>query len=79
MHIYIISELLAMIGFRVPQLYTRNLELFIIPHYRTNSGANSFFPRALRLVNKMSNQLDFFNSSRDNLKTNTIFYLKKSF
>jgi len=72
-------ELLAMIGFWIPRLYTRNLDLFVIPHYRTNSGANSFFPRTLRLANKISYSLDFFNSIRDKFKINTLLYLKKNF
>jgi len=52
-------ELLAMIGLRIPRQYTRNLDLFVIPHYKTNSGAFSFFPRALRLANTISHYFDF--------------------
>lgn len=70
-------ELLVMIGFRIPRLYTRNLDLFVIPHYRTNSGAFSFLPRALRLANLISHHLDFFNSTRVNFKLNTVLLLKK--
>ncbi|KAF0758131.1 transformation/transcription domain-associated protein-like, partial [Aphis craccivora] len=52
-------ELLVMIGLRISRLYTRNLDLFVIPHYRTNSGAFSFLPRTLRLANLISHHLDF--------------------
>lgn len=48
------SELLAMIGFRFPRLYTRNLDLFVILIYKINIGAFSFLPRALRLANTIS-------------------------
>lgn len=65
-------ELLAMIiGLRIPLLYTCNLDLFIIPHYRTNSGAYSFLPRAFRLANTISHYLDFLNSTHVNFKHNT--------
>lgn len=70
-------ELLVMIGLRISRLYTRNLDLFVIPHYRTNSGAFSFLPRALRLANLISHHLDFFNSTRVNFKLNTVLLLKK--
>lgn len=39
-------ELLAMISFRIPRLCTRNLDLFVIPHYWTNSRANSLLPKS---------------------------------
>lgn len=45
----------------------------------TNYGANSFFLRALRLDNKLSNKLNFFNSTWENFKTNTLLNLKKSY
>jgi len=72
-------KLLVMISFRIPRLYTRNLDLFGTPHYRTNSGANTFLPRALRLANEISYSLDFFNFTRDNFKTNTLLYLNKPY
>jgi len=52
-------ELLAIIGFQISPLDTRNLDLFVIPHYRTNSEANSFLSRAIQLAEKYPFHLIF--------------------
>lgn len=70
-------ELLTMIGLQISRLYMHNLDLFVIPHYRINSGTSYFLPRALRLANLISHHLDFFNSTRVNFKLNTVLLLKK--
>jgi len=37
------SKLMSEIGFRIPYMFTRNSDLFLVPHYTTNSGTNNFF------------------------------------
>lgn len=65
-----------MIGIRIPHLYTHNLDLFVISHYRANSEASFFLPRALRVDNIISHSFDFFNSTRVNFKSNSLLFLK---
>jgi hypothetical protein len=69
-------ELLSEISFRIPYLITRNSELFLVPHYKTNSGTNSFFPRALMLANKICIHLDIFFLSRECFKSKSLLLLK---
>jgi hypothetical protein len=61
MNIIIYNE----IGFYVHGINTRNMDLFVIPKYNTNSGNSTFFSRALVLANKISTKLDFFVLSRN--------------
>jgi hypothetical protein len=70
--------LLEKLGIRVPSYFSRSKELFIIPYFLKKSGANSFFPRALNIANKMSFSLEFFSTTRDNFKYNALLFLRNS-
>jgi len=69
-------ELLSEISFRILYLITRNSDLFLVPHYKTNSGTNSFLPRALILANKMYIHLDIFFLTRSCFKSKSMLLLK---
>lgn len=69
-------ELLSEISFRIPYLITRNSHLFLVPHYKTNSGTNSIFPRALILANKICIHSDIFFLSRNCFKSKSMLLLK---
>jgi len=67
--------ILALINFRISRKNTLNLDFFKIPFYKTNTGTNSFLPRAFFLANIISASLDFFNMSRYSFKANTLILL----
>jgi len=69
-------ELLSDIGFRIPYMFTRNSDLFSVPHCTTNSGTNYFLHRALILANKICLYLDTFFLSRNCFKTKSMLLLK---
>jgi len=69
-------ELLSKISFRIPYLITRNSDLILVPHYKTNCGTNSFFPRAFILVNKICIHLEIFFLSRNCFKSKSMLILK---
>lgn len=50
---------LVLIGIKVPKYFFRTNDPFVITYYRKRYGADSFFPCALLLANKISTSIDF--------------------
>jgi len=69
-------HLLALLGIKVPTFFSRTNDSFVIPYYRKSYGANSFFPRALSLANKIYPSIDFFDSCRNKFKFNVLLILR---
>lgn len=72
--IVISSDILSLIGFRIPLKHTCNFDLLMIRFYKTNRGNFSFLPQALQLANNIPTSLNFFN--RTIFKFNSLLYLK---
>lgn len=61
-------DLLQNISLKVPQRATRKTDLFSIASHRTNYGANGPISRICRLGNDYCNEIDFFNSTLQDVK-----------
>jgi len=69
-------ELLSEICFRFPYLITCNSDLYLVPHYKTNSDTNSFMDQALILANKICMYLNIFLLFRNCFKRESMLLLK---
>ena len=49
-----------MIEFNITNHRLRNSNLFHVPFYKNNYSSISFFPRALKLANLITEHVDFF-------------------
>jgi len=57
-------KLLSMIEFNITNPHLRNSDLFHVPFYKNNYSSTSFFPRALKLADLITEHIDFFSMSR---------------
>jgi len=57
-------DLLSMIGFNITNHDLRNSDLFHVPFHKNDYSSTSFFPRALKLANLITDHVDFFFMSR---------------
>jgi len=53
-----------MIEFNITNHRLRNSDLLHVPFYKNNYSITSFFPRALKLANLITEHVDFFFMSR---------------
>jgi len=53
-------DLLFMIEFNIANHRLRNSNFFHVPFYKNNYRSTSFFPRAIKLANLITDHVDFF-------------------
>jgi len=68
-------DLLSMIEFNTTNHRLRNSNPFYVPFYKNNYSSTSFFPRALKLANLITDRVDFFYMSRIVFKKNVFLAL----
>lgn len=69
-------EILASLGFRILCQYARNLHLFIILFYKTNSETNLSYPESFDYPKIISSKIKFFSGKI--LTFSTILYFKNT-